>query len=213
MTNPDDTTVILAAGTASRWTGAVAKHVVPVFDGEPLIHRTVRLCREHGRIPLIVLPLGDPGMLLTLPGINHGIPGGPTTCASLLNTVPYWTGTRVYVLLADVLYSHWAWSQLFLPRDDIWFLGTPSEIHALGFSLSQFAAVEAALRIVIAFADRRKTPHLARLWGLYRQLTSCPLDRHVEAGRYFITAPPHCESMDFDHYDDWLVWQREHPSL
>lgn len=201
---PADTTVILAAGTASRWNGPVVKHMVPVYDGEPLLKRTLRLCREHGRMPLIV----DNGA-----SSSPHVPGGPTTCASLLNTAPYWTGTRVYVLLADVLYSHWAWSQLFQPRDDIWFLGTPSEIHALGFSQPQFAVVEAALRAVIAFADRRKTPHLARLWGLYRQLTRTPIDRHAETGRYFITAPPHCESMDFDHYEDWLVWQREHPSL
>lgn len=199
---PADTTVLLAAGVAARWTGPVAKYMVSVYGGEPLFYRTMRLCREAGRAPLIV---GDFG--------SCSVPGGPTTCASLLNTVPYWTGTRVYVLLADVLYSHWAWSQLFQPRDDIWFLGTPSEIHALGFSQSQFAAVEAALRAVITFADRRKTPHLARLWGLYRQLTGSPLDRHTETGRYFITAPPHCESMDFDHYEDWLTWQKEHPSL
>lgn len=186
--------VILCAGEATRWGGhlGVAKHLVPV-NGEPILHRTVRLLREL-----------QPGVEVYIAArpedlAAYAVPGAVTFEADLdccrfdadkfLSSREYWARECDTVLLyGDCFFSEDALRVILGTSVDDWslfarFSGSEltgsqwPEIFAFRIARGFQGAFEQAGEQLIALYRSRQLRRIGG-WEFYAQLTgrdvSCP---------------------------------------
>jgi hypothetical protein len=163
--------LVMAQGNATRFPG---KHFVPI-NGEPLLQRTLRLCRTLTSNEVVVVGWNtDPFVdlrtnLHTLPTPGNGLLDG------IWGTRALWRDYTT-LLLGDVVFSRTALQQCLEPKKFAFFGRTgPStytsspwgEIFALSMGLKAQKLVTAA----ISDADIRQKRE-GRLWGLWDLLGS-----------------------------------------
>lgn len=171
--------LVMAQGNTTRFPG---KHFSPI-NGEPLLQRTLRLCRTLTSSEVIVIGWNtDPFMALrsnlhTLPNPGHGLLDG------IWATRPLWS-TYTTLLLGDVVFSRTALQQCLDLKKFTFFGRTgPSaytsspwgEIFALSMSLEAQRLVAKTIRDPDVRQKRE-----GRLWGLWDLLGSqaqwCPIE-------------------------------------
>lgn len=96
------TVFILAAGSATRFNHVLKQALL--YQGEPIIERTIRLVKQHS--PGIKIYLVTWHDLLKNPGVTviDTITQPPQLSDTILYTVPYW-GDHNVLLLGDVIFS------------------------------------------------------------------------------------------------------------
>lgn len=112
--------IIIAAGDATRWGNylGVPKHFIEV-DGEPIIHRTVRLLNEYGVDDVWVVGKDDrydiEGSKLFVPPFNPG----HYDADKFLNSRELWLEHgRTLVLYGDVYFTEFAMFKIMNPPAD-----------------------------------------------------------------------------------------------
>ncbi len=202
--------LVLAAGEQERWNMNVPKQIIPVFDAEPLIARTVRQVRQRmNNYPHIV----SHQKCLRPYSTNYIIPSSHRwICETLLSVAPIWGKDWTMVLLGDVIYTDGFMDTLYNHREKYHyhFYGTTSEIYGLTFTSN--AVVEKALMEVVddAAANRSR----GKLWELYYCLSQKPLP---DAGKGYTGGDDDLHytyildgSTDFDTQESYKEWTRQH---
>jgi choline kinase len=102
--------VIIAAGEATRWGNYLntPKHLIEI-DGEPILHRTVRLLRLNGVTDIFVVSKDDPRYLIE--GANQYIAKlnyeNNADADKFLSSKNLWnTQGRTLVLYGDVYFTY-----------------------------------------------------------------------------------------------------------
>ena len=208
--------IILCNGTDAGWNGhlGVPKQLIKI-DGETILARTVRQCRQRD-VESVVISTSRPE--LKLPGVEvlelNPEPYRTKTPAGL-NTVCAWaTDENTVLLLGDVRYSDSAISEVLNPRD-LWTFfcrfgpryGKNEPIGGEGWAV-QFPAHEQGkyLRVLnyLALLDLPGQ----HFWQQYRAMNSAdPLIHKILDGHVIIDD----ETEDFDYPGEIEVWLNKHP--
>ncbi|RMF90951.1 MAG: hypothetical protein D6741_16455 [Planctomycetota bacterium] len=195
----DRTTLILAAGTGARWTGASPKQLA-LCGGVPLIDRTIALARDFDISPVVVVTC-DPRIVRPSAGWYM-----PRRCRwaveSLYETRPLWR-ERTVVLLGDVFYTEEAFAAITSDVRSLAFFGRsgPSrftgsrhgEMFALVFDRSLTNRLITHLERAIEDARRGGR---GKLWELYRSCAGLPLRRHQVEDALFCEIDDHTDDID-----------------
>ena len=164
----------MAAGSSERWGDylGVPKQMLPV-DGEPLLHRTVRLLRENGVTDILITgPFDDCGVKSARPVGDTEAVDGRLAARSFWNR-----DGRTIVLMGDAYYSDEAMRTIVghADRDHHIFArfgpsrltGKPwAEIFANSFWPEHQAVHETSLRTVQSMLERGELVR-AGLWEAY----------------------------------------------
>ena len=161
--------IIIAAGEGTRWGKylGVDKHFVPV-NGEPIIHRTVRLLREHGMKDIYVVGHDDrykiTGSTLYIPTHNPDY----YDADKFLNSSELWqSDDDTIVLYGDVYFTNEAIRRIVNPPKEGWFLyGRPLESQFTGNTDGECFA-----QYIIPGTLEQHKRELYRLVELYNQGT------------------------------------------
>jgi hypothetical protein len=205
---------ILAQGKGSRWEGenlpSEYKQLVPMGNGELLVHRTIRQIRETlGGYITVDVNLIAPGDFL-LYAINENIDfrsfREPIGCIleGICRTKKEWEGHRIVFLLGDVVYSNYAIRHIVNARHRLAFFGRKSgnpitgkearEIFALGFNddkLVQYCIWDRMREIY--FRQENKD---AKLWTFYDYLTNKKTWDSVVKGSAFHVINDYTDDID-----------------
>jgi hypothetical protein len=118
--------IIIAAGQASRWAGylGIPKHLIEI-DGEPIIHRAVRLLQERGVDDVYVV--GPPGdSRYVIPGSQLYVPVKNTAhhdADKFLNSKTLWNSSgRTLVVYGDVYFTDAAMDRIVGYEEQSWTL-------------------------------------------------------------------------------------------
>ena len=183
--------LIAANGDGQRWNGPEPK-VLAKADGEPLVCRTQRLCRERDIEPVVLSH--RPDVLAATAGTE--VPGTDCVCATLL--LAPWEGRGV-VLLGDVWYATATLAAALYYRGacvQAW--GTHQEVFAVAWD----EALSGRVRQAMAGA----VPAGGKLWHALRHLDGLPLrSHHVLPSMLTLVADG---TRDFDHWADLVEWRR-----
>lgn len=159
----------MAQGEACRFPG---KHFA-LINGEPLLHRTLRLCRELTKSEITVVgwnttPFTQLGIDLHVqPDPGNGLLDG------IWNTRALWADHTTY-LLGDVVFSRAALQQCLVPNDFA-FIGRQGPNRYTGyphgeiFGLSLSRVAQHVVTRVITAPDVRQHRE-GRLWGLWERV-------------------------------------------
>ena len=201
--------LILCAGEQERWNSPAPKQIIPVFNREPLIARTVRQIRKRmNNFPHIV----STQKCLRPYSSNYIVPSAHRwVTETLLSVAPIWGSDWTMVLLGDVLYTDELMDMIYKQREKFHyhFYGTGGEIY--GISFTNNSLIEQCLHDVVrdAIGGGR-----GKLWELYYRLQNKPLP---DAGKGYTgdTDDLHYTyvldgSRDFDTVEGYKEWTRAH---
>ncbi|GAB6166468.1 hypothetical protein JCM19992_24680 [Thermostilla marina] len=207
------TVLILAAGTATRWTADLPKQLAPC-NGVPLIDRTIALATEFEFTPVVVVT-HDPRIVR--PATSWYMPRRRRwTIESLYETRSLW-GQRTLVLLGDVFYTREAFATIASSSCSLRFFGRsgPSrftksphgEMFAVVFDRSRIDWIEEHLRIAIEDAHRGGR---GKLWELYRSVAGFPLRRHQVENVLFREIDDYTDDIDTvaEYRRKRRIWER-----
>ncbi len=160
--------IILCAGQANRWAPKSLKQLVPI-DGEPLLHRTVRLLRSFEYDDIYIACI-DPK--LRIEGCKHFTPSDARWTASTLYSSRHLWDNRTIILLGDVYYTEESLTKILECPSELKFIGRlgPSsftgcpygEIFGLLFSDSMHLQLENILKTIIEKAEHLHRDTLMR---------------------------------------------------
>lgn len=152
--------LILAAGEGTRWNHhlGLPKHFVPV-DGEPILHRTVRLFSKHCEV-VVIGPDDDryhiPPAELHVPDLR---PGNGDADKFLSSRELWHTRHRTLLVYGDVFFTDEAVDTICAPQKGLRCYARPGasavterpygEIFAFTFQPGQHKVVDAALRYLV----------------------------------------------------------------
>lgn len=194
--------ILTAAGAMRRWTvdgelyGGVPKHLIPI-DGEPLIHRTVRILRDRGVTDIWVVAPPDPryvtdGAQTHVP--DHHVPwaGGSTRhdCDKFLSSRELWDQHgRTVIVHGDVYLAEDAADRIIGHQAESWCLFAryrrfnrpfhKLETVAFSFHPEDHKPMDVVLRRLVGLQDDGTIPRTGT-WELYRGLRGDPV---AELGR------------------------------
>jgi len=218
--------IIIAAGEATRWGNYLntPKHLIEI-DGEPLLHRTVRLLKANGVSQVYVVSKDDE---------RYQIPGATQYIAQLnykqnadadkfLSSKALWNRNgRTIVLYGDVYFTEAAIKTIIGYQEKSWTLfcrkraskltGTPwGECFAQSFYPEDIPKHEAALhRVAKLYKD--KIIDRCGGWEHYRAMVGFP-DNKIRSKLF----NGHCVEIDdltddFDYpedYDRWITMRKD----
>lgn len=120
--------IVACAGPQDKWNGALgtSSHLVPDRNGEPILHRTVRLVKHLAPQAEVVITT-PPGA-----GVGYLYPGARTEPVHPNQPNEYWSTARHWderrrtvVLLGDVWFTEEALRTVLEHRDGFWVYGNP----------------------------------------------------------------------------------------
>jgi len=158
MIASDPVVLIAANGENERWPPPQRK-VLAEVDGEPLVGRTVRMCRERKREPWVVSRHADVAAL----GSPLTVPRTRSLCDTILEAQDLWSGERVALLLGDVWYVDGTLDAALDYRGLLvraW--GSDQEVYAVAWAPGMTATMMVALATAAG--------HGGKLWHLLRVL-------------------------------------------
>lgn len=187
--------IIIAAGDATRWGdyNGVRKHFAEV-DGEPIIHRTVRLLRRHKDVEVFVVGTDES---YSIEGSTLYIPEKNTEehfdADKFLNSKELWNKDgRTLVIYGDVFFTEEAMDKIMGEHEIDWrlyarpfrseYTGTPyGECFAQSFYQHNIAEHLAALRRTVELFRTGVLPRCGG-WEHYRAMIRIPdseMHRHL----------------------------------
>jgi hypothetical protein len=159
--------LVLASGEQNRWekTGKPGprKQLLPL-NGETIIERIIRQCRDRGADPIVVTHHGD--IMEERGAIFLPVRDRRWTVETLLSTAPHWR-ERTVILLGDVIYSKAVIDRIYKCRDPIRVFGNELEIFGLSFSLDMWSDVSKALEVAIGHAENGGPGKLRKFYQAY----------------------------------------------
>ncbi len=211
--------VICAAGSGSRWNHYLGtrKHLAPI-DGEPILHRTVRLLRECG-ITDIRLTYHPEHPYTDVPGVTHTkATFTPEATTARKMTWPWWADGGdgdglTLLMLGDVFYTADAirimttpiegWHQFGRLRPSATTGKPGAEMYGWQFHARDHREFIAAIEAVDAARSQGVQTHVD--WSLYSHMTghdiSTPPSEIRDWGRH--VEIPDDGTDDFDFPDDY----------
>lgn len=212
--------IIIAAGEASRWANykGIPKHLIEI-EGEPIIHRTVRLLRENNIKDIyIVGPKDDrykiQGSELFIPTKNKE----HVDADKFLNSESLWNSEgRTVVFYGDVYFTEEAMKTIVDYNDEDWvlfcrfnaskFTGTRwGECFAQSFYPKDHKCHKSNLLLI---AEEYKKGSIKRCggWEHYRAMCGAPLDKkyHKNYGKSVVIDD---WTDDFDYPKDFKRFVR-----
>lgn len=196
------TAIILCAGSQERWEGHVQKQLVPVFNNETLLCRTIRQCNNRDLETYVITH--DPDIIAHSGGAHlielHTHDN--YLCETLSRTRVYWNNLTI-ILLGDVCYSPKCLDTL-INTEDWKFVGTRNELFGFSFTHSYIEMVD----LWLGGVNKRVMSGMhGKLWQLYYVA-------HGMTGKNHYIQKYHMEIMDDYTYDFDVVsryekWYRE----
>lgn len=205
--------LILCNGPTIRLAGSLPKQLTPV-DGEPILHRTVRLLRERGETDITVVG-SDPDLIVKdagwfSPGVDQ--PGQPAGLSSS-ELWSYWKPT--ILLLGDVFYTEYAIDVILDTYVHTWTLFCRFGYNQDG-SLGGGEGWGVKFLPVDNFRYRRTLEKLSRdglpvchFWQQYRAMNFANPLEHKDLGNRVIIDDL---TEDFDSFSDYRNWLRRYHS-
>ena len=192
-------TLILAAGTQSRWNHNLPadcekiKQLVKV-SGEPLIVRTQKQFKDT----VVITNYDDISLHSTIAyrPENHRY-----LLETLHNTRDLWNG-KMTILLGDVFYRDKC-VQMIKKCKELMFFGNNIEIFALVFPVEDYALVKLAISNLVIQSIQGKIR--CKLWHLYRQVNKIHLDQHRIEGMFTKVMDG---TQDFDNWDQYAKYAK-----
>lgn len=167
----NDSVLILAAGTNSRWPVDAPPKELALICGEPILARTVRLVDAFGFVPTLVTQRNALSLTarnwnpnVSLVTVSNPLPRRSKSECLLTLRDQWWGTTRTVVLLGDVVYTEALLQRvlsLTVPRAR--FYGTDLELYACQWSAHINAVMVACLERARAVGARTGQ---SRLWQL-----------------------------------------------
>lgn len=213
--------IIIAAGEATRWGNYLntPKHLIEI-DGEPILHRTVRLLKENGVKQIYVVSKDDP---------RYQVPGATQYIAKIdyennadadkfLSSKSLWNRNgRTIVLYGDVYFTEAAMSTICNFKSTEWTLfcrigaskytGTPwGECFAQSFYPEDIPKHEAALRRVAKLHKEKKIDRCGG-WEHYRAMIGLPdsIIRSKVFDGHYMNIDDLTDDFDYpEDYDRWI---------
>lgn len=197
--------IIMCAGSAERWKNhmGTTKQMVPI-NGEPMLHRTIRLLKERDENNIIV----------TVPSINfYGKLPVPQFVGSnefdidkVINVKNLIAGGKTILLYGDVIFTEYAIDEIIQSCD-----GNPPPLFLGRYGMNKYTKKHGELFAIyvnektIQKAIELKELHKEELtrmggWELYRYINNHPLDKHI-ISEHFIDI--HDATDDFDYPEDY----------
>jgi hypothetical protein len=183
----------MAQGEATRLPG---KHFVPI-NGEPLLQRTLRLCRKLTKSPIVVVGWNTAPFAQLAADLHVQPNPGQGLLDGIWNTRSLWTDYTTY-LLGDVVFSRAALTRCLDPKKFTFFgrqgasryTGCPyGEIFGMGLGRKGQKIVAE----IIADPEIRK--HRAgRLWGLWGRVDTIAKWREIDDWTDDIDLPAELEA-------------------
>lgn len=189
--------LIAANGDGSRWCGPEPK-VLAEADGEPLLLRTVRRCRERGVQPFVLS--NRPDVLDAAGDSAHRVLPSGSICDTLLSARDVWCDSRGVLLLGDVWYTDGALVSALRYRGALvkaW--GNHQEVFALAWADGLAPVVERC-----ANAARE---HGGKLWHMLRIMDGIAPRSHAVLPSMLTMVND--GTRDFDHVQDLERWHAD----
>ena len=210
--------IIMAAGEQSRWENhlGVSKHMIE-FAGEPLLHRTVRLFREHFNNDCrIIITAKDnsyntPGAELYFPQFDESMDG----LDKFMNTQPLWRHScRNIIVYGDVFFTENAVKIIANSEKRDWCMfgrvnfsyitSKYGELFALSFYSEHFRKM---VESMLELADMGYTKYG---WCLYKHMEGFEQEPFYQYGKHFIEINDLTDDFDFPaDYDHWIEFYNE----
>ena len=215
-----DRVILLAAGEMKRWQDYlnVPKHLIEI-EGEPLLHRLIRQCRDCGITDVRVATQHEG----TLPEPATRIPVDTALkdhySGKFLSTEVSWaTDARTFLIFGDTWLSETGFRAIITPiADGVCFVGRRKSGSFTGCPYGEIFGVSFApshhQRIVSAAqkSDHDKGGrHSAAGWALYHHL-STELAENKSTEIIFVDIDDFSEDFDFPH--DYDTWQEQAKKL
>tara|TARA_B100001245_G_C22893021_1_gene430418 strand:+ start:2153 stop:2842 length:690 start_codon:yes stop_codon:yes gene_type:complete len=209
--------IIIAAGDATRWGGygGTRKHFAKI-DGEPIIHRTVRLLNQYEDVEVFVVGTDDE---YDIPGSTLYVPTKDTDnnfdADKFLNSRELWNKDgRTIVIYGDVFFTEEAMEKLMGKHEVDWrlyarpfgseYTGTPyGECFAQSFYQHNIPEHHAALRKIVKLYGEGTLPRCGG-WEHYRAMIHIPdseMHRHLVGEKLEIIDD---FTDDIDFADDYI---------
>ncbi len=206
------TVLILAAGAQTRWAKdgnpiRTQKQLLQVC-GDPIIARTVKLCRRYMQVPIVVTR--DPEIVKASGTSSNLNPDDNGTVLRTLYSTKHTWDIMTTVLLGDVIYSPWAMATIAAGAGPVTFygrdhlpgrpLGKYHEIFALKFNQAAVEGLVASLKHAMNIGD-----DWGKLRTLYEVMAGIPLKSFQTEREYFYPIGDWTE--DIDCIEDWVIFQ------
>ena len=214
--------IIRCAGGARRWADylGVPKHLAPI-NGEPVLHRTVRLCNEiapDADVKVIVQDLSD--KRYKVPGSSRST-DKPTPeygdVDKIASSRHLWDRERTVTMWGDIWWTRQAITDVLTADHNDWHAwlrfgpdGEGGELFAFSWPSEAHDQVFDAIARVVAAQQAGKLTGTAKGglnvpggWALYRSLAGVDLLDHGDHGNCTIVDD---WTEDFDTAHDWDEW-------
>lgn len=204
------TAIVIAAGQATRWDDyrGTPKHLVEV-DGEPILHRTVRLLRRHIDTVWVVGP-NDP-RYHHHDGRTYTVTPGPSDADKFYSSRDLWDG-HTLIVYGDCYFTEDAIDTICAPVQDWTLYCRPHGSAITGsrwgecFAYSLPAHTLDTFRSTLVWlAGMHELQEIGRCggWELYRALCGEDLHNHVMYDHHIVIDD---WSEDFDYPADYELW-------
>lgn len=206
------TAFITCAGRARIFAGYGHRNLVPIY-GEPLLLRTIRQCRGHGIVPIIIVSPGDDGSIIrsAAPDVPFLFSANPTClCDSMREFTRAPLGNHCLFLFGDVPYSEGSWKRILdVDQTQIRCLGSflQGEMFAISFPFSRSDEVLNHLNNAVESKASGKTDGTA--WQFYRSVINVLLERHLIEDTTFVDIEDGFTT-DLDFPDQYDAFKKEH---
>jgi len=204
------TAIVIAAGHATRWNDyrGVPKHLLEV-DGEPILHRTVRLLRQHIETVWVVSP--NDGAYHQHGGLIYTVTPGESDADKFYSSRDLWDGDTL-IVYGDLYLTEAAVATMCQPVEE-WTLYCrpgPSAItggrwgECWGYSIPE-GFLEEFRRTLVWLAGMHALGEVHRCggWELYRALNGQDLGEHRMTD-HWVEINDWTE--DFDYPSDFDLW-------
>lgn len=190
--------IIPCAGNRSRWDNylGIPKQLVRITDDEPILHRTVRLLREHGVDDIHIIARESEVDVFTVPGAVTDVARLDETKHDMdrfCSSRHLWSETdRTVIMFGDVYFSQRAvriiassatkrrWQVYGRPWASRITGCAHGEIFALSWFPSEYETIDAAIAYVVKLYDSNVINRTLS-WELIRALLGCT-DAAVRTG-------------------------------
>ena len=204
------TAVVIAAGEATRWNDyrGTPKHLIEV-DGEPILHRTVRLLQQHIKTVWVVSQ--NNGAYHQHGGLIYTVTPGPSDADKFYSSRKLWSG-HTLIVYGDCFFTEEAVTTMCRPVEDWTLYCRPEASDITGSPYGECWAYSIPKRRLKFFQD--KLVWLAGMhelgetyrcggWELYRALLGEDLNTHRMTTNFQVIDD---WSEDFDYPSDYDMW-------
>lgn len=208
------TAIIIAAGEATRWNNYrdTPKHLLQI-GGEPILHRTARLLKQH--VPTVWVVGPNDGRYHQHGANIFTVEPKPSDADKFYSSKPLWNG-HTLIVYGDVYFTDHAIDTMCQPVDE-WTLfcrpegstitGSPyGECWGYSVPARQLRRFEHRLIWLAGMHELQET-HRCGGWELYRALLDQNLDEHRMTTNYQVIDD---WTEDFDYPRDYDLWLHKH---